>query len=594
MKNTIKLYFNSLKLSFKLSFKASTFITFLRIVVMIVSSFVPIINAEAMKNIINNISIGEEKGAIQWLTILGITQILSAVIGKIVNYLSSIHSDKISLIISKDIIEKVNELDISYFDNPKLYDELSNVTRDIQSIPNLIWIVFSSIQIIIKLCSASLILANYIWWSPIIIILSCLPNFIIDKKNAIKMYEWNRDTINDTRKMNYSYSTLTSKYFSKDIRLYQLKDYLYNKYSIQWKQWHSKKHQKLTKNFVSSFITMFLPNIVTLIFAALIMMGVFQNRFLLGDFSYYISIMSQLTTSVFGVIAIFSDIIAQKIKIEYYNAFKLWTSKVDTTGKDKLDSIEEIEFENVTFSYPNTKTIVLSDVSFKVKKGEKIGIVGKNGSGKTTLIKLLLRLYEPTKGKILVNGKDIKSYDIKDYYQLTSSLMQDYINYSFSLKENIATADIDFDLSSERIIKACECSDCYDFVKKWEKGIDEYLTKSFDESGKELSGGQWQKIALARFFYKKAALAILDEPSSSIDIESEKRIFNHLFENCDDNILILISHRLSNLNNMNKIIVMDEGKIVEKGTHVELINKKSMYYKLYEIQKNKFNVTGGT
>jgi len=588
LRETVKLYLSTLKLSFALSFQASKFIMIFRLLTLVAGAVIPIINVCAMKKIIDSLTSIGYANAVYWLVVLGVCQILSAVIGKTTNYLSGIHSDRISLLISKDIISKVNELDISYFDNPQLYNELINVTGDIKAIPSLIWQVLSSVQITIKIFSSIIILTRYIPISPWILILSCLPIFIIDKKYAMKMYEWNRSSSSEARKMGYSYDTLTSKYFSTDIRLHDLKDYLYRKYEQQWKTWNEKKYAILSKQFWASFLAMFLPNITTLVFAALILDGILNGKFTIGDFSYYISIMGQLTVSVSGIISITSEILNQKAKIEYYNKFKSWKSNLGDDGTITIKSIQSIVFDNVSFTYPYTQKQVLSNVSFCIKKGQKVGIIGKNGSGKTTIIKLLLRLYKPTSGRILVNGIDIQEYKIRSYYKLVSGFMQEYVNYCFELKENIKTADIERISSDNDILEACKKSDAYSFISTWENGMREYLTKSFDASGKELSGGQWQKIALSRFFYRNAELRIMDEPSSSIDIESEKKIFDNVLHSNKKNTIIIISHRLSNIKDMDMIIVIEDGKIVEKGKHESLMERKGTYYTLFNIQKEKF------
>lgn len=200
---------------------------------------------------------------------------------------------------------------------------------------------------------------------------------------------------------------------------------------------------------------------------------------------------------------------------------------------------------------------------------------------------MILKLYNPTKGKILLNGKDIGEYKIEDYYKLLSIMPQDYINYSFTLRENTETADINIASSKEKIIKACKQSEAFDFIKKWKDGIDSYLTKSFDLNGKELSSGEWQKLSLTRFFYKKAQVYIMDEPSASLDIESEHKIFNNVFNKITNSTLILVSHRLTNLRMMDKIVVIDSGTISESGSHEELMKNGKLYSKLYNIQLQK-------
>lgn len=589
MRETIKLYITTLKLSFYLSFQASKYIMFFRLLTILAGSIIPIVNSRTIKYIIDELALGAKKYVIYWLIILGVCQIISAIIGKITNYLSIIHTDRISLLISRDIVKKVNELDISYFDNPQLYNELVNVTGDIKAIPSLIWQVLASVQLSIKIFSSIIILSNYILYSPWILILTCLPILIIDKKYALKMYEWNRSSTSESRKMGYTYDILTSKSFSKDIRLHNLKDYLFDKYESQWKAWNKKKYSILSRQFWASFVTMFFPNIATLLFAYMILNGILNGKFTVGDFSYYISIMAQLTTSVTGIISLTAEIINQKVKIEYYNKFKSWKSNILDEGSIEIDAIESIVFENVSFSYPNTQNQVLSNVSFCIRRGQKVGIIGKNGGGKTTIIKLILRLYKPTSGKIMINDIDIQEYKISSYYKLISSFMQEYVNYSFDLTENIQTANIYKRATTDEVLEACKKSDAYSFVSTWENGVNEYLTKSFDATGKELSGGQWQKIALARFFYREAKLKILDEPSSSIDIEAEKKILDNVMCTNRDNIVIFISHRLSYMKSMDMIMVIDNGKIIEMGQHNELMSHMGVYHTLYNIQKEKID-----
>lgn len=582
---TLILYLRTLWLSVYISFQASTPIMLLRLLVLLVSSFIPVINMIAIKNIVNGLVLLNEEEVIHYFVLLAVMQLLSAIVSKITEYFSAIHNDKISLIISKDMINNINRLDISFFDNPKLYDEMVNVSRDINSIPSLIWSVLSSIQVMIQFVISFAIIAHFGWWVSLLICLTCLPSFVVDKCNAMQMYNWNRNTVNDVRKVNYSYDVLTAKYFSKDIRIKALTNYLKNKYFDKWTLWYKAKRKIVTKHFVTSFALMFLPHIVTLLGAWFLIHNIINNKNTIGDFSYYLGMMNQLVTCTFALVATVSQIIQQKAKIEHYNNFKEWKPEIElaSTGIEAT-SFESLEFSHVSFKYPNTEKVILDDISFTINKGEKIGLVGKNGCGKSTIIKLILCLYKPTSGYILLNGKNIFDYDLDSYHKLISEMLQDYINYSFTLKENIYTSDTAKMCTDEEIIRACRMSDSYSFVSTWENGIHSYLTKSFDINGMELSGGQWQKLALARFFYKDAQLYIMDEPSASIDLESEAKIFDNVLHSLTDSTIILISHRLSNIKIMDKIIVLDDGKIAEIGNHDELLHNDGIYAHLYNIQ----------
>lgn len=586
--NKLKNYVKMFKISLSISFKASPSIMLLRIFTMIIGAFIPLLNSIALKNIIDGLIQADTQGTLDGFILLSVTQLFSAVIGKITAYYTTLHQDRISLIISNDLADSVNKLDISYFDNPELYNEMSNVSSDINTIPSLIWDVLGSIQISIQLFIAFVVVSDFGWWMAPVICITCLPNFIVDKRNSMKFYNWNRDVKNDIRRMNYSYDTLVSKYFSKDIRVKSLSGHLISNYHNMWAVWYKQKKKLLFNQFLGSFFTMFLPHIATLSFLFILIESIFKGQYSVGDFSYYLGNMNQIINCTLSLVAFFSKIIQQRVKIEHYNNFKNWKPLI-TLNEDgkKVHEFKSIEFIHVSFKYPNTDVFILNDISFKIKKGEKIGLVGKNGSGKSTIIKLLLGLYKPNSGTILLNGENISNYDLKSYRALISEMLQDYVNYSFSLRENIIMSDIEKQATDDEIIRACKMSDSYDFVKTWPNGLDSYLTKSFDIDGVELSGGQWQKLALARFFYKKAALFIMDEPSASLDIESEAVVFDNVLNFLPNSTILLVSHRLSNIKMMDRILVLDAGVITEQGTHNELLQNNKLYSKLYNLQLDK-------
>ncbi|MEK7651503.1 MAG: ABC transporter ATP-binding protein [Patescibacteria group bacterium] len=243
----------------------------------------------------------------------------------------------------------------------------------------------------------------------------------------------------------------------------------------------------------------------------------------------------------------------------------------------------EIVFENVTFFYPNTGTAALKKFSLTIPPGGKFAFVGANGAGKTTVIKLLARFYDPTEGRILIDGKDLREIDLSSWYEQLGALFQDYVHYFFQVKESIGLGRTGSPLSMEKVRSAAVRSEADKFIEMWDKAYEQLLGHEFSE-GVEPSIGQWQKLALARTFYRDPNVFILDEPTSSIDAESEAKIFEKLEKLPKDKTVILISHRFSTVRQADTIAVIEDGFLRELGMHNALLKKKGIYARLFKLQ----------
>jgi ATP-binding cassette subfamily B protein len=242
-----------------------------------------------------------------------------------------------------------------------------------------------------------------------------------------------------------------------------------------------------------------------------------------------------------------------------------------------------IHFDNVSFSYPQSEKMVLSSLTFDLKKGEKLALVGENGAGKTTLIKLLLRLYEPTGGQILMDGIPIREYRKEDYQKMLGAIFQDFVKYYLTAKINIAVGNIDEEHNIDKIKDAAVQSLANDVIESLPLGYDQGLGRRF-KKGAELSGGQWQKIALARAYMSDAPIIILDEPTSALDARAESEVFQRFIGLTKDRTSIIISHRFSTVRMANRILVLENGSILELGTHKELLANPKLYAELFELQ----------
>jgi ABC-type multidrug transport system fused ATPase/permease subunit len=291
---------------------------------------------------------------------------------------------------------------------------------------------------------------------------------------------------------------------------------------------------------------------------------------------------------IFLIIFSISNISENKIRIKDFREFNQWKSDVEDTGDLELQTIDSIHFCNVSFTYPGNENPTIKNMSFEIDARERVALVGINGAGKSTIVKLLLKFYDVTEGSILINGIDIKRFTQASLRRFFSVMFQDYANYAFTLRENIAISDIKSPSTADKVIEACKKSGVDEIYKDWEKGLNSYIYKEFEMDGKELSGGENQKVALGRTFYRDAEIIILDEPSSSLDPESEYKLFNKMIELCKDKGVILISHRLSNVILAEKILVIEDGKLIEQGTHSELINKNGRYASLFRYQAERY------
>jgi ABC-type multidrug transport system fused ATPase/permease subunit len=284
------------------------------------------------------------------------------------------------------------------------------------------------------------------------------------------------------------------------------------------------------------------------------------------------------------------QIFDNRMQLDNFKSIGDYTNRVFDIGVDELTGVESIEFRNVTFSYPGTDKKAINDLSLSLHKDKKTALVGINGSGKSTFIKLLLRLYDPDDGVILINGVDIKGYTLASLRANFSVYFQDMRNFSFTLRENFSyTDDGCADSQPEQAMHlALSASSSLDIFDKCDKGFDTNITRFFSDDGIELSGGQHQKLALARALFRRHTALILDEPSSNLDPKAEHEVFEALRELTDNKMTIFTSHRLSNTFLADRIVVLEDGSVVEDGTKDELLLNKQRFAELYKYQSDKF------
>lgn len=580
----------------KISWHASKILSILRILFEILLGILPVAALYISKDIINILAdaiLNKSKEIMihEFLIVMALflsVQILLKGITKGKEYCDGIHNELVGKLINLQIAEKSLEVDLSYFDDVRFYLGMVNARRDSNALQTFTWQIISAIRAFIQFISACLILTNLNIFIAIAIVIIGIPALLLEKKYTGKFYIWERSWGKEDRKMGYLMGIITGQAFAKDVRLFNIGRELIGRYVDTWNIRFGEKKELMKKRSFWVGLMSFLPDLSLLFVMFFTGVEIIQGKLTVGDYSLYTGAVSQLIGSIFLLIAIISGIYQNKMMLTNYRKFLDQKSMISDDGKLVSDYIEKIEFVNVSFQYPGTEKYILHNFNLQIGKMEKIALVGLNGAGKSTVIKLLLRFYEPTEGCILINGKDIRLYDLENYRKHFSVLFQDYPSYAFSAKESITISALDAKDDSLRLEQACMKSGAQSLIDKFDKGMDTYLSRQFEEDGQELSGGEWQKIALARTFFREGDFIILDEPSAALDPEAEHKVFSMFSELCRNKSAVFISHRLSNVLMADRIVVLEDGGIIENGSHSQLMKIGGRYAYLFNLQADKY------
>ena len=367
---------------------------------------------------------------------------------------------------------------------------------------------------------------SYDWLVGIIFMATYIPGAIVSYKHKRKVDEWSISNIPETRKKDYYKSLLTRSYAAKDLRLYNLADHFKKKYNELWSKIRNERSKLFVRGSVASFMASLLTYSGIVVIIVLSVRSLLLGGMAIGTFALYIGLAQTSGESFSSII----DALACQIEIDVphviqYINFLNYENTIKDEGTNPVPQYPEIEFRNIYFKYPGNDEYTLNNLSFKIESGKKIALIGVNGAGKTTVIKLLLRFYEPESGEILLDKKNIRSYPLGGVHKLFGVCFQDINRYSLTLRENIAISDIDRKDDIGSVKAAAMASGADKIIDELNEGLETDMTRQFNDKGAELSGGQWQKVALARAFFRQSQFIILDEPSSALDPEAEDYIF---------------------------------------------------------------------
>lgn len=577
------------------SWKASPLYTMIRMMGTIILPLLTIVASFLGKEIIDLLAHTlDARGSIYSLLIPFFALLLVTLLRKatqsLMQYSQVVHNELISNKISLMVMSKSLDMDLEYFDNPEFRDKLASANQDSQAIASILWSVISAISAMITFISTFVIICQYNILFAFVLIVSAIPASVVTTVFTRTVYNLSIEQVNDKRKMHYTQGIVTDKSYAQEIRLYNIGNWLKQRYLSIWTTLFKQRKSLNKKMIVITSLLECLPEITIILISINVCVDILDGRSTIGDYSLYTGLLAQLWSAVFIVASTATEIYGNKLKIDNIQSLEKFTNHVLDDGHLRLDKVNSISFNHVTFSYPGSNQRALLDVTFQIQKNEKIALVGLNGSGKSTLIKLLLRMYEPDSGEILINGVDIRKYRILDLRSAFSVYFQNMRNFGFTLRENIALADLGQEPSDLLIDTALSNAHFKEILNSSPKRYDVSITRYFDPEGIELSEGQFQKLALSRVFFRRNTVLILDEPSSSLDPLSEKELFDSIKELSNDKITIFTSHRLSNVVLANRIIVLENGKIVEDGTHESLLKNNKRYSELFRYKNEKYKL----
>lgn len=540
------------------------------------------------------LSIIDRKGSFEeyfrsLLLFLGVSVFLKAV-NWLSNYMRQAATKNVLKGLNNLVFRKAISLDVSCYEDPAFYDKYQRATNVLS------WSYFdaicSCVSVIIGNTAALLLVIGTVTAIDPMYLLFLLPValvFVIEIIKSKLVYKRDLEMTKNNRVKAYIQRTVFLKDFSKDMRTSNIFAVLMHRFkaAIDANVLILKKYgvKLFLFSMVSSLFSEFIPIIGTYAFAGY--QFIYKSNLTISGFSVVLSSINSVRESIMPIVNNFEMITQMAYYFQNLRDFFDYEPKVEN-GKEECVEFQSLEFKNVSFRYPSAEKNSLTDVSFKINRGETVALVGVNGAGKSTIVKLLLRFYDATEGEILLNGRNIKEYDLASLRRSYGAVFQDYRNFAVSVFENIMCHECT-DEEKKIAQKALMQSGIWDKISGLPKGGDTVITKEFEKDGIGLSGGENQKVSVARLFAKDFQFAVLDEPSSALDPIAEYKMYENLIEVTKDKTVMYISHRLSSAVLSDKIIVISGGRVIETGSHKELLGSGGEYSRMFTLQASSYN-----
>lgn len=563
-----------------------------RILISLVAAAAPKVAGWIIENIAGTIQQKQSASSQLWYLValeFGLVM-ASNVFSRVIDYYDRVLADRYTRHVSIQVMEHASALDLQAYENPVFYDRLERARVQATDRLGMIQSIGRLFQQVVTTATLSIAILWYSPWILLLLVICLIPAFLGESHFAFLNYALNFRQTPVKRELDYLRQVGGSKEAAKELKLFGLNAFLTQRFTKLSNQILDENLTLSRKRLVAASLLSFLSTAGYYSAYIWIIYKTVVGELKLGDLVFLTQVIMNASNNISQIFSTLSSIADQALFLTDLLAFFQMKPSV-VSKQNALPAPRPIargfEFQDVSFQYPGTERRVLDGLNFRLEPGERIALIGQNGQGKTTIVKLITRLYDPSRGRILLDGTDLRDYNIEDLCREIGVIFQDFMRYEMTARENIAVGRIEFLPDLERVRAAAEKSLADGVISRLPKSYEQMLGRRF-EGGVDLSGGEWQKLALARAYLREAQVLILDEPTAALDARAEFEVFERFNELTKGKMALFISHRFSTVRMAERIIVLEDGRIAEEGNHERLIERAGRYAEMFELQASSY------